>query len=140
MYTFTQSRNAYILSINNHCEIGAALKQFCIDKDIKAGSVYGIGAVSEATLRFLNPQTKKYVDKTFAEQMEIANLTGNISEKDREVYLHLHLTLGREDYTAIGGHMLTAVINGACELVVVPFDAHLGRRPDEETGLNLYEF
>ncbi len=80
------------------------------------------------------------MDKTFAEQMEITNLTGNISRKGGEVYLHLHITASRRDYTCIGGHLLTARVNGACELVVERFSCEAGRRFDEETGLNLYDF
>ena len=80
------------------------------------------------------------MDKTFAEQMEITNLTGNISRKDGAVYLHLHITASRRDYTCVGGHMLTAHVNGACELVVERFSCEAGRRFDDETGLNLYDF
>ena len=107
---------------------------------LRCGAVYGIGAICEATFRFLDPATKQYVDKTFSEQMEITNLTGNISRKDGNVYLHLHITASRRDYTCVGGHMLTARVNGACELVVERFACEAGRRFDEETGLNLYDF
>ena len=72
--------------------------------------------------------------------MEISSLVGNISEKDGEVYLHLHANFGRKDYTVVGGHLLSCVLNGACELVVTRFHCKVGRRFDEETGLNLYSF
>lgn len=142
MYQYKRVKdNLYVLSLDNHAEITEALKVFCDEKGILAGSVIGIGAISEATFRFLNPATKAYVDKTFSEQMEITNLTGNISEKDGCPYLHLHITASRSDYTCIGGHLLTARINGACELLVEAFpDAAVGRYLDGETGLNLYKF
>ena len=73
--------------------------------------------------------------------MEITNLTGNISRKDGKPYLHLHITASRSDYTCVGGHLLTARINGACELVVVSFPGvEIGRRMDPELGINLYQF
>ena len=57
------------------------------------------------------------------------------------MYLHLHITASRRDYSCIGGHLLTARINGACELFVESFpEAGIGRHFDEETGLNLYKF
>ena len=131
----------YVLSIDNHQEIMAALADFCKKKKIKAGDITGIGAISEATFRFLDPATKQYVDKVFEEQMEITNLTGNISSKEGEVYLHVHLTCSRRDYTCVGGHLLKARINGACELLVTDFGlTSVGRRFDPETGLNLYDF
>ncbi len=131
----------YILSIDNHQEIMEALAAFCREKGISAGEITGIGAICEATFRFLDPATKQYVDKTFEEQMEITNLTGNISIKDDAPYLHVHLTCSRRDYTCVGGHLLKARINGACELFVTDFGpVHAGRKFDPETGLNLYEF
>ena len=141
MYKYRQFKDKYVLSIDNHQPVGAALAAFCKEKNILAGAVYGLGATNNATLRFLDPDTLKYVDKTFAEQMEICNLTGNISEKDGQVYLHLHVTLGRSDYTCVGGHLLEATINGACELVVEPLEGPgLPRYADPESGLNLYDF
>ena len=131
----------YVLSLDNHVSIVEALTAFCNEKNITAGTVSGIGAISSATFRFLDPATKQYVDKTFDEQMEITNLTGNLSVKDEKPYLHLHATAGRRDYTCIGGHLLDARVNGACELVVDDFGMNsFGRRFDPETGLNLYDF
>ena len=140
MYKYKEVKdNAFVLSLDNHVEVSAALMAFCKEKGILAGNITGLGAVSEATFRFLDPSTMKYVDKTFAEQMEITNLTGNISMKDGAPYLHLHITASRRDYTCIGGHLLSARINGACELYVESFpDVEIGRYPDPETGLNLY--
>ena len=142
MYKFKELPGGrYVLSLDNHVEIAEALTAFCQEKGILAGQVSGIGAINEAAFRFLDPATKKYVDKTFAEQMEITNLIGNISQKDGKPYLHLHLTCSRRDYSCVGGHLLTARINGACELFVETFpDVEIGRYPDPETGLNLYRF
>ena len=140
MYSFKSSGDKYVVSIDNHEEISSALAAFCRAEGIYAGTVSGLGAICEATFRFLDPATKKYVDKTFREQMEITNLTGNISRKDADVYLHLHITASRRDYSCIGGHLLTAVISGACELVVEKLEGDLPRRFDPETGLNLYDF
>lgn len=141
MYQSRQFGSRYVLSVDNHEEIVAAVAAFCKENGITVGTVSGIGAVNSATLRFLNPATKKYVDGIFEEQMEIASLVGNISQKDGEVYLHIHATFGRSDYTCIGGHLLCARINGACELVVEKFDGTApGRVFDPETGLNIYSF
>ena len=144
MYQYTPSKNqaqCYILSLSNHVSIVEALTAFCEEKDIPAGEITGLGAVNCATFRFLDPVTLKYVDRTFEEQMEITNLTGNISRKDGKPYLHIHITASRSDYSCIGGHLLDARINGACELFVKAFPGtHVGRRPDASTGINLYSF
>ena len=131
----------YIVSLDNHVELMEALAAFCKDLTVYCGQVRGIGAISEATFRMYDPATKQYVDKTFSEQMEITNITGNISKKDGEPYLHVHATCSRADYSCVGGHLLSARVNGACELLVDKFgDTKVGRKFDEETGLYLYDF
>lgn len=138
---FEDANNRYIVSLDNHMELMAGITSFCRFRGIRCGQVSGIGAVSEATFRMYDPATKQYVDKTFTEQMEITNLTGNISEKDGKPYLHVHITASRRDYTCVGGHLLDAKISGACELTVDSYPSlKPGRRADEETGLNLYRF
>lgn len=139
MYTYKHFDNKFIVSIQNRVEITKAITAFVEEHDIRAGAVYGIGAVNEAVLRFYDPTTKEYVDKSFPEQLEISNLTGNISTMEGKPYIHLHITLGRSDYTAITGHLLTANIHGAGELVIEKLDGEVGRRYDDETGLNLYK-
>lgn len=138
-YTYRKLGGRYVLSLANNCEVVDAITAFCKEMEIVAGAISGIGAVDKATLRFFNPQTKKYVDKTFCEQMEIAALVGNVSTLDGVPYLHLHATFGREDYSAIAGHLLSATLCGAGEIVVEPYAGSLPRRFDESLGLNVYD-
>lgn len=130
----------YIVSLENHSNIVETLTDFIQNQNIWAGGVTGIGAVSEATLRFFNPATKKYVDRTFKEQMEVTNISGNVSEIEGKQTLHLHITLGREDYTALAGHLLEAKIQGAGEFIFYPLETRVVKIKNEETGINLYDF
>ena len=130
----------YLVSLDNRTDIVPALTDFIQQENIRAGEVTGIGAVSEATLRFFNPSTKKYVDKTFTEQMEITNISGNISEVEGKTMLHLHITLGREDYTALAGHLSDAKIQGAAEFIIYPLNTRVVKVKDADLGINLYHF
>lgn len=132
--------NRYVVSIENHAEIVSSLTEFCNEIGIRSGSICGIGAIDRMTLRFFDPATKEYVDKEFTEQMEIANLTGNISTLDGEEYLHLHIVAGRRDYSAVAGHLLSAYLSGAGEFVVEDFGAEVKRVHSPELGLNVYKF
>ena len=129
MYSYKKIGNKYIVSINNHTEIVKALNAFCKEKGILSGSINGIGA-----------KTKAYDDKTFREQMEISNLTGNISSMNEQVYLHLHITVGRSDYSALAGHLLSAIQNGAGEFVVEDYSERISRTYNPDLGLNIYDF
>lgn len=139
MYTYQAFGDRYVLSLENHVEITKAFTMFCEEKQIKAGVIHGIGAVGKATLRFFEPHTKQYIDKTFQEQMEIACLIGNISQKEEKPYLHLHITLGRSDYSALAGHLLEATLSGAGEFVIEAFEGSLERYYNTSIGLNLYQ-
>ena len=139
MYTYQAFGDRYVLSLENHVEITKALTMFCEEKQIKAGVIHGIGAVGKATLRFFDPHTKQYIDKTFQEQMEIACLIGTISQKEGKPYLHLHITLGRSDYSALAGHLLEATLSGAGEFVIEAFEGSLERYYNTSIGLNLYQ-
>ena len=77
-WTAKSVEGAYIVSIEDRASILGALTDFITSQKIQAGQITGIGATNEATLRFFDPSSKKYVDKTFNEQMEISNLSGNI--------------------------------------------------------------
>ncbi len=140
-YSYRKYGNTYVVSLANRVDIAESILTFCEDMKIDAGSIIGIGAVDKATLRFYNPETKRYVDKTFNEQMEVANLTGNVSVMDGKTYTHLHCVLGRADYTSLAGHLLSARLNGAGEMVITAFDGPpVERYHDESTGLNMFDF
>ena len=139
MYKYRQIENKYIVSIDNHTEIADALLSFCSETGIKSGSISGIGAIDSMTLRFFNPATKKYVDRQFDEQMEIASLLGNVSTLDGKTYLHLHIVAGRSDYSTLGGHLLSARLSGAGEFYVEDFGENVERAYSEEIGLNIYK-
>jgi predicted DNA-binding protein with PD1-like motif len=93
-WTAKSVEGAYIVSIEDRASVFGALTDFIASQKIQAGQITGIGATNEATLRSFDPASKKYVDKTFNEQMEISNLSGNISEAEGKLLLHLHITLG----------------------------------------------
>lgn len=143
-------RKKYVLIQKNwqqiHCQHRQSRRNrkctecFLQGEKIRSGSISGIGAIGELTLRFFNPQTKAYEDKTFREQMEISNLTGNISTMDEKTYLHLHITVGRNDYSALAGHLLAATLNGAGEFVVENYGEQVKRVYNPDLGLNIYDF
>lgn len=139
-WTAKKVKETYIVSIQDKSSVMGALMDFIITQKIKAGQITGIGAVNEATLRFFDPTTKKYVDKIFEEQMEVSNLSGNVSEVNGLPMLHLHITLGRRDYSAVAGHLLEAKIRGAGEFFVYPLDNKVVKVKNNEVGLNFYDF
>src|ERR1700752_243104 len=139
-WTAKRVEGAYTVSIEDKASVLDALTDFISSQKIQAGQITGIGATNEATLRFFDSSSRKYVDKTFSEQMEISNLSGNISEADGKLLLHLHITLGRQDYTALAGPLLDAHVRGAAEFFVYPIASTVVKVKNEAVGLYFYDF
>ena len=139
MYTFLKSGNKYIVSTGSNTDLIGEITAFCKDQGIKCGTITGLGAVDRLTLRYFDIVNKKYLDKEFTGQMEIANLTGNISTLDGELYLHIHIVVGLSDYTALAGHMLSGHVSVAGELVIEDLGIEAKRKFDPEVGINAYD-
>lgn len=115
------------------------LTQFCSEKNIVLGRVEAIGAVQGANIGFYNQESRTYEFKALDSELEITNLTGNISLKDGKPFVHAHVTLADEEGKCFGGHLAAGTKVFACEFIVHAFDGpSLERELDEETGLPLW--
>lgn len=137
---FIKSNNTYVVRLEKGEEVLASLKKLCEDNGIKAGEVTGIGATDYVKVGLFNVGTKEYASTIINEPMEITSLMGNISTKDGENYLHLHINVATADMMVHGGHLNECRISATCEIYVNVFDQTVERRFDNEIGLNLYKF
>lgn len=53
--------------------------------------------------------------------------------------VHAHVTLGKRDGSAVGGHLFEGHVGTTLELFVLRFDAELRRVQDEATGAALLD-
>ena len=138
--THKQFGSKYIVRLDKGEEVVESLKKFCADNKICLGTVTGLGAADKITLGLFNTKTKKYFPKEFLGDYELASVLGNISQMNGEVYLHLHAIISDEACRAYGGHLNSAVISGTFEGVIETIDGEVGRKFNDEVGLNLYDF
>lgn len=116
-----------------------SIKEIFNKENIKAGSITGLGAVDKLDMGFFNPTTKEYNPLIFEENMELTSLVGNVSQKDGEVYTHLHIVCGREDASTVSGHLNEAEISLTAEIFVDIIDGKIGRVFDEDLGINIID-
>lgn len=138
-FEYKKFNNKYFVRINKGEEIISTLKEFCKVNNINLGTVQGIGAINKATFGFFNPETKEYEEKTFSQPMEITSLLGNITVKNKEPYLHLHMNAAGKDYNTVGGHLVNAVVSLTAEITVKQSIGDIGRKFDDNIGLNLWD-
>jgi predicted DNA-binding protein with PD1-like motif len=84
-----------------------SIKRLAVEQGIKGGTVEMIGALGEVRLGFGD-----------------------------EPFVHLHVTLGRKDFSVIGGHLMDgSFVSVLCEVFVRPFEERLERVDDPSIGL-----
>lgn len=132
--------NKVIARIDKGEEIVASVKEICEKNNIRLGSITGIGAVNKASIGLFETATKQYFIKELEGEMEIPCIVGNISQKNGEIYLHLHVTLADKTFQAYGGHLNYAHVSAISEIVIDIFEGTLERTFNEELGLNSLSF
>lgn len=120
-------------------EVREGLLEFANTNRFADAHLTGIGAFSEVTLGFFDPQKKEYKKNAIHEQVEVLSFMGNIVQKEAEPRLHAHVVVGKADGSAHGGHFLGGRVWPTLELIVTEMPIHLRRRDDAETGLALID-
>lgn len=127
----------YIIRIDPGEEIIETLKRVCEEKNIKLGTVTGIGSTNNLKIARYDDEKKEYVYKDLKGKYEITSLLGNIFQMDNKAYIHLHINLSDENFNALGGHLVNAYVSSTCELVLDRIEGYVDRIKDEKTGLNI---
>jgi len=109
------------------------------DSGVRFANLSAAGAVSRATLAYWDPADQVYRDREFGEQLEVVSFQGNASLKDDAPFLHLHVVLGRADFSAIAGHLREAIVHPTLEVWLRTEDVAIERRRDPATGLDLLD-
>lgn len=132
--------NHYVIRLEKGEEIVTKVKELCEKEDVKLASLSGIGAVNKVTAGLFRTKEKKYVSKTYKEDMEIVSLGGNVSCMNGETYLHFHISVANEAGEVRGGHLTEAFISATGELVLTRIEGTVDREYSDEIGLNLLKF
>ena len=121
-------------------EILEEVKKLAEKERIDLAQISGIGAVNDFTAGGYNTATKEYHSIRFQGAYEIVSLSGTVTKKDGEVYLHVHMSAGDEDGKVRGGHLNRAVISATGEIILQITEGKVEREFSEEIGLNLFRF
>ncbi len=137
---YRRFEDSYVVRLNKGEEVIDSLKQLCKDENIKLGEITGLGASDFVEIGVFNVNTKEYNTKKFEGMFEITSLVGNVTTKDGDVYLHIHINFGDEDGLVKGGHLVKATISATSEIILRIIEGNVGRKLNPEIGLNLFDF
>jgi uncharacterized protein len=115
------------------------LTGFAREHGITAARLHGIGAFTDAELGFYELDRKEYDRFLVDEETEVLAFLGNISMMDEGPRVHAHVTLGKRDGSAVGGHLFEGHVGAALELFVTESPEELRRELDEAVGLPLLD-
>ena len=122
-------------------EIVASLTRLVEQEQVQLGSVTAIGAANDVTIGIFSTQEKQYHARRYQGDYEISALVGNVTRKDGEPYLHLHITIGNPVTGEVhAGHLSSATISATLELFLQVWDGRVGLKFSDTVGLNLLEF
>ena len=131
----------YVLRLDPGEEIVASLTRLVEQEQVQLGSVTAIGAANDVTIGIFSTQEKQYHAPRYQGDYEISALVGNVTRKEGEPYLHLHITIGNPVTGEVhAGHLTSATISATLELFLQVWDGQVGREFSDQVGLNLFRF
>ncbi|MDR3289753.1 MAG: DUF296 domain-containing protein [Rickettsiales bacterium] len=132
--------NKFFVRIDPDANVIENLKILCEKENIKTAAVTGIGSAKFIKLGFFNPATKQYQEKDYNGYYEIANLVGNITEKDGKGFPHIHITASSEDFKLFGGHLVEVKVSVTAEIVVELTSGGVKKVLNDKLGLSIFTF
>ena len=119
----------YVLRLDPGEEVVSCLTRLVEQEQVQLGCVSALGAANDVTIRRCQGQ------------FEISALVGNVTRKDGEPYLHLHITFGNPVTGEVyAGHLTSCTISATLELFLQVWDGQVGRAFSDTVGLNLLNF
>ncbi|MBN1802769.1 MAG: DNA-binding protein [Candidatus Lokiarchaeota archaeon] len=115
-----------------------AIKEMVLKHDIKSGLVNVIGALKKTTIGYFDIEIKNYKFKTLDEDVELISCMGNVSYDHAGPIVHLHVSLGKNDFNVIGGHLSQpSIVSITAEVLIYEINHKLTRSTDPMFGLSL---
>jgi uncharacterized protein len=139
IYNEIKPEKSFIGRLSHNQDMITSIEKFCVQNHIEMGWFSLIGAVSSVTLGYYDQKQMVYVTSKTDEHLEIASCSGNISQKNDQIFVHAHAVLTNEKGQAIGGHIFSETIIFAGEIYIQTFSGKpLNREHDNLTGLMLW--
>jgi len=111
------------------------IKEACEKHNISSAVVLsGIGQLGKVEIGYF-VEKGNYSPETFEKPLEILNLSGNICKQDNDYLSHLHIVLGDEKKSSLGGHLINGTVSITAEIVILKTNVDFKREPNETTGL-----
>lgn len=117
----------------------SGLTDFVLAHKIEDAHFTGIGAISGATLAWLDPTKKIYHRISVPEQVEVLSLIGDVATFNDKPIVHMHAVVGKPDGSTMGGHVFELIVNPTLEIFMTVNTTPLKKKPDDESGMKVID-
>jgi predicted DNA-binding protein with PD1-like motif len=135
----TPEEKIYAVIFRKGDEALSGLTDFAIQNKIEDAHFTAIGAVSSATLAWLDLPKKMYHRIAVNEQVEVVSLIGDIATFNGKPIVHMHTVISKSDGSTLGGHVFELNVNPTLEVMITANSIPLKKRADDASGMKLID-
>lgn len=121
-------------------EVLASIRTVCAAEQVRLAEISALGAADHAEVGIYHLAEKRFLPRTLEGEMEICALTGNVTRRGDELYLHLHGSLVNAQGNVYGGHVNEIRISATAEIFIRLLPGEVNRRLEGESGIFLMDF
>ncbi|MFH2054981.1 MAG: PPC domain-containing DNA-binding protein [bacterium] len=137
---YCKSQAGYFLRLMKGEDIPATIAKFVAEQKLGGAFFTGLGAIEGVKLGYYDLEQKKYLDQEYPGDVELANMTGNVTYVDGEPFTHVHATIMTGQFETFSGHLFSGVVAVTVEVNLVATATKMIREADKITGLKLIKF
>ena len=121
-------------------DVLASIRAVCNAERVRLAEISALGAADYAEVGVYHLAEKRFLPRTLEGEMEICALTGSVTRRGTELYLHLHGSLADADGNVYGGHVNEIRVSATAEIFIRLLPGEVNRRLEEESGILLMAF
>ncbi len=121
-------------------DVLASIRAVCNAERVRLAEISALGAADYAQVGVYHLAEKRFLPRTLEGEMEICALTGSVTRRGTELYLHLHGSLADADGNVYGGHVNEIRVSATAEIFIRLLPGEVNRRLEEESGIFLMDF
>ena len=129
--------DTFVLRLDRGEEICESLSALAAQEHIGLAQISGMGAANELILAVYDSRAQRFNVNPYAGAYEVTAMSGNITLKDGQPHVHIHLCAGDIRGNVVGGHLSRGVISVTAEIFVRVLPGELERSYDEELGIEI---
>ena len=121
-------------------DVLASIRAVCNAERVRLAEISALGAADYAEVGVYHLAEKRFLPRTLEGEMEICALTGSVTRRGTELYLHLHGSLADADGNVYGGHVNEIRVSATAEIFIRLLPGRVHRRLEWQSGIFLMYF